>query len=108
MVDEPVTEIIGLAITVKITVLEQALEVCVYVKVTDPGLMPVTSPALVTVATAGLLLVQVPPVLGVTLAVDPSQTEISPSNAGASGIGLITASILAEELHPLALVTVNV
>lgn len=48
------------------------------VSVTDPALTPVTTPALVTVAMALLLLLQVPPVAGVTLAVLPGQTVVAP------------------------------
>ena len=50
--------------------------------VTLPIVMPVTSPALVTVAIAVLLLVQVPPVVGDKVVVLPRQTEEAPLTTG--------------------------
>ena len=40
--------------------------------------LPVTTPAEVTVATAGLLLTQVPPVVGDKVVVDPIHIELLP------------------------------
>ena len=55
-------------------VLLQPVDVCVNVNVTDPAATPVITPALVTVANELLLLVQVPPVVGDSVAVLPTQT----------------------------------
>ena len=65
----PTTGAVGLTFTVKGKVLLHPSEVLIYVKVTEPAATPVTTPALVTVAMAVLLLVQVPREFGVTLAV---------------------------------------
>ena len=67
-----------------------------------------TTPALVTVAIVLLLLVQVPPVFGVTLAVLPTHTTVAPPNTGAPGTALITTFALAGDVQLLALVTVKV
>ena len=69
-------------VQVNTLVLTQLVVVLVNVSVTEPGATPVTTPALVTVATAVLLLVQVPPVLGVTLAVEPIKTLVAPPKTG--------------------------
>ena len=50
----------------------------VKVKVADPAATPVTTPAEVTVATDGLLLTQVPPVVGDKVVVDPIHIELLP------------------------------
>ena len=50
----------------------------VNVNVADPAATPVTTPAEVTVATAGLLLTQVPPVVGDKVVVAPMQIELLP------------------------------
>jgi len=55
-------------------VLVQLLAVCVKVKVVEPVATPVTTPALVTVAKPVLLLTQVPPAVGDTIEVLPTQT----------------------------------
>jgi hypothetical protein len=66
MVLAPVIETTGGVVTVRSVVgsLEQLVVVLVNVKLADPVLTPVTKPLLVTVATATLELVQVPPVEG--------------------------------------------
>jgi hypothetical protein len=70
-----VSEIVEAVVTVTADVVAgQPVEVCVNVKVTVPADMPVITPALVTVALALLLLVQVPPVVGDSVAVLPIQT----------------------------------
>ena len=98
----------GLAFTVNGRVLLQPSDVLVYVNVTEPAATPVTTPALVTVATAVLLLAQVPDVFGVTLAVKPTQTEAAPPVTGFVGISLIPTFADEGEVHVLLLVTVNV
>ena len=50
----------------------------VKVKVAGPAATPVTTPAEVTVATAGLLLTHVPPVVGDKVVVAPMQIELLP------------------------------
>lgn len=72
-------------------VLLQPVVEFVNVKVTEPAETPVITPALVTVAIAGLLLVHVPPIVGDNVAVLPVQTE-----AGAETVGL--AFIVTEDV----------
>jgi len=79
---------VGVTVT-EAVVLEQPVAVSVYVNVTLPGATPVIIPALVTVATAILLLIHVPPVAGVREAVFPTQTE-----AGAVTTGKVDTVIL--------------
>lgn len=67
-----------------------------------------TTPALVTVAIALLLLDQLPLVEGVTLAVEPTQSDEEPPMTGFAGIALTTTFAEAEEVHKLLLVTVKV
>lgn len=95
------------AYTVKLIVLLHPVLVCVNVSVTVPADTPVTSPALVIVAIAGLLLVHVPPVLGVTFAVNPIQTEVAPPKVGAPGMAFITTFDVDNETHPYELLTVK-
>jgi hypothetical protein len=83
-------------------------DVLVYVKVTLPAETPVTTPALVTVTTALLLLDQLPLVEGVTLAVEPTHSAEEPPVTGFAGIALMTTFAEAEEVHKLLLVTVKV
>ena len=95
-------------VTVTLLVEEQPVAVSVKVKVAVPALTPVTTPASVTVATAVLLLIQVPPVFGVTFAVLPVQTSVAPPKIGAPGTALMTTFALATEVQVLALVAVKV
>jgi hypothetical protein len=104
----PTTGAEGLAFTVNGRVLLQPSAVLVYVNVTEPAATPVTTPTLVTVATALLLLAHVPDVFGVTLAVKPTQTEAAPPVIGFVGIGLTTTFVDEGEVHELLLVTVKV
>ena len=71
----PPTATVGSAATVRVAVGNetQPLEVCVNVKVAVPAPTAVMAPALVMVATAVLLDAQVPPVVGVMVAVPPTQ-----------------------------------
>jgi hypothetical protein len=73
---------LGIAFTVILIVDEHPVDVCVNVKVATPALTPVTNPPLVTVATAILLLDHVPPVLGLTFDVLPTQTAVAPPKTG--------------------------
>ena len=52
------------------------------VNVTLPAATPVANPALVTVALVGSLLVQVPPVVGDSVMVLPTQTEVPALTTG--------------------------
>lgn len=72
----------GTSFTVMTLVLEHPVAVSVKVSVTFPALTPVTRPAFVTVALPLLLLIQVPPVAGVTLAVPPTHTIVAPPKTG--------------------------
>ena len=75
----PVMLTAGKALTVTVpVVLLQLVVADVNVKVADPAATPVTTPAEVTVATAGLLLTQVPPVVGDNVVVAPMQIELLP------------------------------
>lgn len=104
----PTTGAVGFVITVNANVFKQPSEVLVYVNVVDPALTPVTSPALVMVATDELLLVQLPPADGVTLAEAPTQTEFAPPNVGLPGIGLMVACTELVEVQLLEFFTLNV
>ena len=96
----------GNAFTVTLpVVLEQPVEVWVKVNAAVPALTPVTTPALVTVATAGLLLVQVPPVFGVRVVVPPTQMEVGPVKP-TTGRAFTVTVIASEPWHPLLSVTV--
>ena len=78
----------------------QEVEVWVKVNVTDPTLTPVTTPALVTVAIAGLLLTHVPPVVGESVVVDPSQIEFEPVILTV-GLGFTVTTFVLFEVHPV-------
>jgi hypothetical protein len=69
----------GAALTVMaVVVLLHPVEAWVNVNVAVPAAIPVTTPALVTVATAVLLLVHVPPVVGETVLVAPGHMDELP------------------------------
>ena len=62
----------------------QPVDVCVNVKVVEPAATPVIIPAFVTVAIEVLLLNHVPPVVGESVAVLPTQTveaDVTTGNA---------------------------
>ena len=69
------------------------------VNVTLPAATPVANPALVTVALVGSLLVQVPPVVGDSVMVLPTQTEDPALTAGSA----LTVTVTVAE-HPELLV----
>jgi hypothetical protein len=82
------TVIIGNALTViEAVVLLQVVVVFVNVKVEVPANNPVTTPALVTEAIVGLLLIQVPPDVGDNVMVLPTQTGPVPEIIGVGRIG---------------------
>ena len=70
----------GIALTVTDGVATELHPLVVFVKinVAVPDEIPVTRPALETVATALLLLAQVPPVDGESVVVEPSHIEFDP------------------------------
>ena len=84
-------------------VLLQPVVVLVYVKVTVPATRPETTPPLVTVATVGLELVQVPPVVGESVIVLPAQTA---DPADTLGTGYTVTSTL--NVGPTQLAAVGV
>ena len=69
------------------------------VNVTFPATTPVTNPALVTVAFVASLLVQVPPVVGDSVIVLPTQTDDPALTAGKA----LTVTVAVAE-HPELLV----
>ena len=64
----------GLTMTNEVVLLQFVVP-SVKVKVTLPAATPVTTPVFVIVATAGLLLTQVPPVVGDIVMMLPAQTD---------------------------------
>lgn len=72
----------------------------VKIKVALPAETPVTTPALVTVATAGLLLIQVPPVVGDNVVVPPIQTLLGPVMLTA-GVGLTVSGEVGTDIQPV-------
>ena len=81
------------------------VEDCVKVKVASPAENPVTTPAFVTEATAGLLLTQVPPDVGDKVVVAFIQMEETPEILTEGGAFTVTAEVVL--LHPVE-VWVNV
>ena len=104
----PTIGAVGLAFTVKLLLDVHPVAVSVKVKVTVPALMPDTTPVFVTVATAVLLLIHVPPVVGVTVAELPTHTSFAPPKTGLDGMALISTFALAGEIQLLAFTTVKV
>ena len=93
----PFTQV--MAFTVRdAVVLLQPVVVLLKVKVAVPGVIPLTAPALVMVATASLLLVQVPPVAGLTVVVCPVKMDALPVKLTA-GRSLTTAVVVAGALE---------
>lgn len=104
----PVMETTGLAFTaINIVSTEvHPVDVSVNINPAVPADTPCTNPVLVTVATPGLRLVQLPPIVGATIVVAPAHTVVGPV--------VFTAGLLwtvigddAFELHPV-FVSVNV
>lgn len=77
---------------------EHPVDVCVQVKVAVPAAIPVTTPALVTVATAGFEDCQVPPVAGVTVVVERTHIELVVNVT--VGVG-VTVTFNVSDLHPV-------
>ena len=74
----------------------------VKVKLADPAANPVTKPALVTAATFGFELVQVPPVDGLKVVVEPTQIVDKPVMP-TTGIELIVIGKVGLERHSVEL-----
>lgn len=83
-------------------VAEQPVAVSVKVKVATPDVIPVTTPALEIVATAGLFATQFPPDVGDRLIVEPGQTEVGPDKTGPA---FTVTVVVTEVVQPLPLVT---
>lgn len=97
----------GLTVTGSVGTDSQPL-LLVNVKVAEPAPIPVTTPALVTVATAGLLLAQVPPVVGDKLVVAPAQIVLRPVMLTTGVLFTVTGFVGAETQPVLVLVKVKV
>ena len=69
--------------------------------VTLPADTPVITPALVTVAIAGLLLVQVPPLVGDNVAVLPTHTLAGAVTAGNAFTVTDVVAVLVQPLVPV-------
>lgn len=89
-------------------VAEQPVAVLVKVKVTEPPDTPVTIPPLVTVATAGLLLVQVPPAFGSNVVVASTQMVLTPLTLTKGKAFTVTAVVVLLQLGDVFLVKVKV
>lgn len=96
---------LGSGSTVKVFELEHPVVLLVNVNTTVPAAIPVTNPEFVTIATEGLLLIHVPPVVGVTVAEEPSQTPEAPPKTGKAFT--VTLPVVAEQ-PVVASVNVNV
>lgn len=86
---------------------KQPVVALVKVKTAVPAETPVTTPALVTVATAGSLLDHVPPDVGETPVMSPTQISLDPVRLTEGGVTMVTDTV-AEEVQPSALLTVTV
>jgi uncharacterized protein (DUF362 family) len=107
---EPVILVVGRALTVTVFVASDGHSVVllVNVNVAVPPLTPVTTPPFVTVATAVLLLVHVPPVVGLKVVVEPTHIVLVPVML-TEGLTLTVNGAVATEVHPLLVkVYVNV
>jgi hypothetical protein len=106
----PVILTTGIAFTVTAAVGAeiQPVAVLVKVKVAVPAATPVTSPLLVTVATAGLLLDQVPPEDGDKPVVAPTQMLLGPLIPTVGSAFTVMAEVGAEIQPVLVLVKVKV
>jgi hypothetical protein len=78
----------------------------VKVKVTNPPATPVTTPPLVTLATAVLLLIQLPPDVGDKVVVPPGHIEVTPV-ISTVGKAFTVTGVVVVLLHPV-MVLVNV
>jgi hypothetical protein len=86
----------GLTVTGEVAADTQPVAVLVKVKVAKPADIPVTNPALVTVATLGSLLTQVPPLVGDKTVVEPTQILLEPVMLTAGGALTVTEELGAD------------
>jgi hypothetical protein len=106
----PVIDAVGLVLTVTVGdgLDWHPVVVLVNVKLTVPADTPVATPLLVIVATAGLLLTHVPPVVGDKLVVLPTHIEVLPDTL-AFGLALTVIVGVGVDAQPVVLdVNVNV
>ena len=75
--------------------------------VSFPKETPVTTPVLLTVAIAELLLVHVPPLVAlVRVVVEPTQVELIPAIAATTGAEVTVTVVVTAVVQPVELVTV--
>ena len=98
---------IGLTVTVGVAADIQPLELLVKVKLAVPAASPVTTPALVTLAIEPSLLAQVPPEVGDTPVISPTQISLEPVRFTVGAVTIVIA-LVAEWVHPFASLTVTV
>jgi hypothetical protein len=104
----PVRAAVAVVTVTEDVVLLQLVTASVKVNVMLPVATPVATPALVTVATAGLLLIHVPPLVGLKVIVLPTHRVVEGAlTVGNALIVTVIAEALLTQLVPL-LVTVNV
>jgi hypothetical protein len=110
IVVEPVilTTGIALIVTAVVGADTQPVVPSVNVNVAMPADTPVTTPAFVTVATAGVLLVQVPPVEGDKVVVAPTQMLLAPIRLAIGVAFTVTAGVAAETQPVVELVKIKV
>ena len=110
MVDDPVTETTGKPFTVTAGVGAEAqpVAVLVKVKVAEPADKPVTTPPLVTLATPGALLAQVPPVVGDKVVIEPTQMLFTPVMLTTGAAFTVTAGVGADAQPVSELVKIKV
>jgi len=89
-------------------VLLQPVVPSVKVKVAEPGVKPVTNPALVTEATVGLLLIQVPPEVGERFVVSSTQIVAGPVMLTDGKAFTVTDLVLLVEHPPMVSAQVSV
>jgi hypothetical protein len=99
---ELVIFVVGLALTVTALVASDGHDVVLFVNVNVavPAATPVTTPTFVTVATEVLLLVHMPPVVGLNEVVDPAHIVLPPVML-TLGFTFTVNGAVASELHPL-------
>ena len=100
--DGPISVIEGFPIILTCILDEEAQPVDeVNVRVTCPLDKPVTTPALVTVATVMLLLLQVPPVVGDNEVVKPTQMVAGPDKL-IKGVAFTVTGVVKLDIHPVS------
>lgn len=98
---------IGLTVTTGVAADKHPLEALVKVKLTVPAAKPVTTPAFVTLAMEPSLLAQVPPEVGDTPVISPTQISLEPVRFTVGAV-TIAIALVADWVQPLASLTVTV